>query len=217
MSKNFIIDENYLLFERMGCEFWKDDKARQESDIGNYRITTPGEIVPCKNGKCYCFEFGCYDRYDYRTISKKGGRQLKNPVRELTMSTAMHLDTQFTDKKGLSWRDSKMEKEFYVTPVKYTESNILKWVNSIATVKYDSIKYVATFEIKIKPGENFTPATKIHEYMIAHKIPEIIDAYGEKRYQLYTGIYQYYKYEITKSADREIVKFYLERVEDSRQ
>lgn len=207
-------DKNYLLFERRGCEFWKDDKARQESDIGNYRITTPGEIVPCKNGRVYCFEFGSYNRYDYRTVSKKDGSQLKNPVKELTMTTAMHISTQFTDEKGLSWGDLKMESEFRSTPVKYTEANILKWVNSVATVKYDAIKYVHSFEIEIKPGENFTPATKIHEYMTAHKIPEIIGAYGEKRYKLYTGIYQYYKYEITKFVDREIVKFYLERVKE---
>lgn len=206
--------KNYLLFERRGGEFGKDDKARQESDIGNHRITTPGEIVPCKNGKTYLFEFGKYDRYDYKTVSKRNGKQLKKPVRELKMSTALHVNTQYTDEEGLSWRDLKMEKEFHKTPMKYTEENILKFINSIAAVKYDAIKYVETFEIRIKPEENFTPATKIHEYMTTHKIPEIIGEYGEKYYKLYTGMYKYYRYEIKKFADHEVVTFFLERIED---
>ena len=66
---------NYLMFERRGCEFFGNDYS--DSDIGNYRLTTPGEIVPGKDGRMYCFEFGVYDRYDYRKTNKRTGATLK--------------------------------------------------------------------------------------------------------------------------------------------
>lgn len=134
-------NKNYLLFERRGCEFWHDDTARKESDIGNYRITTPGEIVPGKDGRMYCLEFGCYDRYDIRRTNKRTGKPLKHPVRELTMTTAMSINTQYRNEHG-SWRNLILEGEFYFTPRKYTEQNILDYVNSIAAVHYDGIRYV---------------------------------------------------------------------------
>lgn len=35
----------YLEFEKRGCNFFPGDKDNEESDIGNYRICTPGENV----------------------------------------------------------------------------------------------------------------------------------------------------------------------------
>lgn len=138
-----------LQFERRGCEFFAGDPDNDESDIGNYRITTPGEIVPLKDGRMMLFEFGCYDRQIWRYHSKRTGEKLKKPVLDSVFTCAMHIDTEYSkpEKTGdyewrSSWRDLNMETEFYKTPRKYTEKNILDYVNSVSAVKYGRIEYV---------------------------------------------------------------------------
>ena len=141
--------ENVLMFERRGCEFWKDAPERAESDVGNYRITTPGEIIPGKDGRMYLFEFGCYDRQELRRVSKTG-KPLKHPKTETVMTCAMHLDTEFSKLEKTSggfefqssWRNLEMESDFYKTPRKYTEKNILDYVNSVSAIHYDAIRYI---------------------------------------------------------------------------
>lgn len=130
-----------LQFERRGCEFFAGDPDNEESDIGNYRITTPGEIVPGKDGRMYCLEFSCVDRYQYRRTNKRTGAKLKTPVRELVMTCAAVLRSEFTDDRGC-WANLAMESEFRATPRKYTEKNILDWVKSISAVQYGRIEYV---------------------------------------------------------------------------
>lgn len=138
-----------LRFERRGCEFFAGDKDNEESDIGNYRITTPGEIVPLKDGRMMLFEFGCYDRQIWRYHNKRTGEKLKKPVLDSVFTCAMHIDTEYSkpEKTGdyewrSSWRDLNMEREFYKTPRKYTEKNILDYVNSVSAVQYGRIEYV---------------------------------------------------------------------------
>ena len=138
-----------LRFERRGCEFFAGDRDNEESDIGNYRITTPGEIVPLKDGRMMLFEFGCYDRQIWRYHNKRTGEKLKKPVLDSVFTCAMHIDTEYSkpEKTGnyewrSSWRDLNMEKEFYKTPRKYTEKNILDYVNSVSAVQYGRIEYV---------------------------------------------------------------------------
>ena len=130
-----------LRFERRGCEFFAGDPDNEESDIGNYRIVTPGEIVPGKDGRMYCFEFSCFDLYRYRRTNKRTGAKLKNPVRELVMTCAAAIGSEFADERGC-WANLDLESEFRATPRKYTEKNILDWVNSISAVQYGRIEYV---------------------------------------------------------------------------
>ena len=135
----------YLDFEKRGCDFFPGDPDNQESDIGNYRITTPGAIVPLKDGRNMLLEFTCYDRHRYRTTNKRTGDLLKHPVKELVMTCAAGISTSYEGTHHNItgwWRDSNMEREFYATPRKYTEANILDYVNSIAAVHYDAIRYV---------------------------------------------------------------------------
>lgn len=137
---------NYLDFEKRGCDFFPGDKDKEESDIGNYRICTPGAIVPLKDGRKMLFEFGCYDRKIWRFHSKRNGKKLKKPVVDSVFTCAMCIDTEFSkrEENGFlsSWRDAKMESEFYKEPRKYTEKNILAYVNSVSSVHYDAIRYV---------------------------------------------------------------------------
>lgn len=133
---------NTLYLEKRGCDFFPGDPDNEESDIGNYRVQTPGYDIPGKNGTTYFLEFHCYDRYQYRMFRKDGKGKLKHPVRELVMTCACSLDTAFQQEDGTTWRDSILEREFYETPRKYTEANILDFVNSISTNHYDKIEYV---------------------------------------------------------------------------
>lgn len=136
----------YLEFEKRGCNFFPGDLDAKESDIGNYRITTPGEIVPLKDGRMMLFEFSCYDRQIWRYHNKRNGNKLKKPVLDSVFTCAIHIDTEFSkpEENGWrsSWRDLNMEREFYKSPRKYTEKNILEYVNSVSTIHYDAIKYI---------------------------------------------------------------------------
>lgn len=204
--------ENVLKFERRGCEFWKDAPERKESDIGNYRITTPGEIIPGKDGRMYCLEFGSYDRRDIRRTNKRNGRPLLHPVSELVMTCATHIDSQFSDDRG-SWCNLEMETEFYKTPRKYTEKNILDYVNSISTQKYDKIAYVVCFET-IQPVErSYTPASLIYEWAKKNHL-ETVNTPDGVRVKLHSGEYKYMYWEIKNHANGadESVRVWLERV-----
>ena len=136
----------YLEFEKRGCNFFPGDKDNEESDIGNYRICTPGEIVPLKDGRMMLFEFGCYDRQIWRYHSKRNGNKLKKPVIDSVFTCAIHMGTEYSkeEKDGWrsSWRDCAMERAFYEKPRKYTEKNILDYINSVSSVHYDAIRYV---------------------------------------------------------------------------
>lgn len=204
--------ENVLKFERRGCEFWKDAPERKESDIGNYRITTPGEIIPGKDGRMYCLEFGSYDRRAMRRTDKRNGRPLKNPVSEITMTCATRIDSQFSDDRG-SWRNLEMETEFYKTPRKYTEKNILDYVNSISTQKYDKIAYVVNFETIQPVKRNYTPAALIYEWAKKNHI-ENYNTLDSIHVKLHSGEYKYMYWEITKLPDgaNELTRVWLERV-----
>lgn len=141
---------NYLDFEKRGCNFFPGDKDNEESDIGNYRICTPGEIVPLKDGRMMLFEFSCYDRVFWRYHNKRNGNKLKRPVIDSVFTCAMHIDTEYSKPEKTSggyewrssWRDLSMETEFYKTLRKYTEKNILDYVNSVSAIHYDAIRYV---------------------------------------------------------------------------
>lgn len=203
-----------LLLERRGCEFWKqDEQIKKESDIGNYRLVTPGETITLKDGRKMLFEFGNCDRYVYRKTHKVTGKPLKHVKRELAMTTALTVGTQFENSAGC-WRDSVMEREFYaLPPVKYTEKNILNYINSVSADHYDKITYVETIEIVQEYQNNFVPSWKMIDYAKAHKIAWF-NEYGETMLKLYTGIYKFHHYEIKghNNGETETLTIYLERV-----
>lgn len=199
-----------LYLERRGCEFFGGDY--KESDIGNYRVTTPGEIIPGKDGKMYCVEFGVYDRYDYRKTHKITGKPLKHSKRELTMTCAMSLDTQYTDVNGMSWCNLELETEFYKNPRKYTAENILEFVNSISTEHYDSIVYVYSFTVEVEETANFTPRGLIYNYVKKYN-KETYNHYDSIVIKLYTGDYKYNHYDIEHNKPgKATVTITLERI-----
>jgi hypothetical protein len=141
---------NYLDFEKRGCNFFSGDEVSKESDIGNYRICTPGEIVPLKDGRKMLFEFTCSARQIWRYNNKRTGEKLKKPVLDSVFTCAACMDTEYSKPEVTSggyewkssWRDLNMEREFYKNPRKYTEKNILDYINSVSSVHYDAIRYV---------------------------------------------------------------------------
>ena len=203
-----------LFLERRGCEFFKqDEQLVKESDIGNYRIVTPGETIRLKDGRSMLFEFGRNDRYAYRKTHKITGKPLKHVKRDLVMTNALTVGTQFENASGC-WRDSVMEREFYnLPPVKYTEENILNYVNSVSSEHYDKITYVERLEIDQEYGSNFVPSRKMIDYAKKHHIAWC-NKFGETYLKLYTGVYKYHHYEIKghNNGETETLTIWLERV-----
>lgn len=130
---------NYLTFEKRGCNFFGNDYP--ESDIRNYRITTPGYTVPLKDGRMMFFEFTVNDKYRYRLYNKRTGAKLKKPVKELVNTCNAFMHSAFENDSG-AWCDCVLDRAFYNANVKYTETAILEYINSISAVHYDAILYV---------------------------------------------------------------------------
>ena len=204
--------KNYLLLEKRGCNFWDDDEISKLSDCGNYRIGCYYDLVPGVDGNKYCFEFGGYDKKAYKKTNKRTGEPLNKPVIELVRKNALHIDSEFENECG-SWRNCKLEEEAQKAGYNYTLADILKFVNSVSTVKYDGIKFIHAFDnIKIESGANFTPSTLIHEYCAAHNLEEKNGAYFEKTVKLYSGEYKYMAYEVKPGNGCDLVTIYLEEV-----
>lgn len=213
--------KNYLFFERRGCEFFKhlnpgDVGSESRSDIGNYRITTPGEIVPLKNGKNYLFEFSHYDRFIYRKTNKRTGAPLKNPVRELYLKNAASISTEYTNAAG-SFADLALEKDFYSRDIPYTEGAILNYINDIAAEHYDAIKYVREFVIYVSPEWDYTPHALMLKYAKEHPgIKTEYGIYGELLFAFYDGLYRYLCLKTDHGAGKnntDNIAIYLERIE----
>ena len=192
--------KNYLLLERRGCEYFKNETP---DTINNYRVCT-AERVPGKDGKEYFIEFTKWDRWHYRTTNKRTGAPLKKGVMEITQRHALHIDTEYENKDG-SWRNSRLEQVLNNRGYDYSESDILAAVNSISAVKYDGIKYVETFTAT--EHGNFTPASVIYKWAKAHHLEQI-----ENRVKMYTGIYKYMAYNIDNSKADNNIKIYLEKI-----
>lgn len=138
--------KNVLYLEARGCYFWEDDKINTISDVGNYRVGAYDEPIPAKDGNNYILEFTNWDRHETRRTNKRTGKPLKNPVYELVLPGALHIDTEFDDDRG-SWRNCKLEAEIHALRLTYTKANILKVVNQISVKQYDDIIIVSAFEI----------------------------------------------------------------------
>ena len=192
--------KNYLLLERRGCEYFKNETP---DTINNYRVCT-AERVPGKDGKEYFIEFTKWDKWHYRTTNKRTGAPLKKGVTEIVQYHALHIDTEYENENG-AWRNSRLEQELNNRGYDYSESDILAAVNSISAVKYDGIKYVETFTAT--EHGNFTPASVIYKWAKAHRLEQI----GNK-VKMYTGIYKYMAYNIDNSNAENNLTIYLEKV-----
>lgn len=142
------IFENTLFLEMRGCNFWEDSKEAILSDVGNYRVGSYNNSIIGKDGIAYIVEFGQYDRYTYRKTNKRTGAPLKKEVRELVKECALRIDTQYDTPDGLSYRNSKLEKEISDLLLSYTKENILKVINIISEKQYDNI--VLLWDAKIE-------------------------------------------------------------------
>lgn len=144
--------ENTLFLETRGCDFFKGDRINNLSDVGNYRVGIYDNSIKAKNGRAYILEFNSCDHWRYRTTHKKTGRELKHPVREIVKECALHLDTQFDELSPegfpLSYRDCKIEREYYNRHFAYTLEAILQVVNEISIKQYDKIVLLCDEKIK---------------------------------------------------------------------
>ena len=192
--------KNYLLLERRGCEYLKDETP---DTINNYRVCT-AEKIQGNDGIMYFVEFTKWDRWIYRTTNKRTGAPLKKGVTEIVQRHALHIDTEYENENG-SWKNSRLEQALNNRGYDYSENDILAAVNSISAVKYDGIKYVEAFTVT--EHGNFTPASVIYKWAKAHRLEQI-----GNNVKMYTGIYKYMAYNIDNSSADNNLTIYLERV-----
>ena len=132
--------ENVLYLKKMGLDFWDDEPAK--SDINNYRVRTPDETIPGKDGRMYFLEFSLWrDRKQVRYTHKITGKPLKHAKFDIINPCGMAIDTEFTNERG-SWRNYTLEKALSDKNYSYTQADILAAVNEISTETYTKIIFV---------------------------------------------------------------------------
>jgi hypothetical protein len=132
--------ENVLYLKKMGLDFLDNEPAK--SDINNYRVRTPDETIPGKDGKMYFLEFSLWrDRKQVRYTHKITGKPLKHAKFDIINPCGMAIDTEFTNERG-SWRNYTLEKALSDKNYSYTQADILAAVNEISTETYTKIIFV---------------------------------------------------------------------------
>ena len=205
--------KNYLLLEKRGCNFNGGVPANTESDVGNYRVCTMGESIPGKDGRKYFLEFSLWqNRSQPRYTNKRTGAPLKHPVQEIINPVGLHIDTQYTDESGQSWRNLNLERRIHKRNPSYTTAEILAIANEISAEHYDGIKWDFSFRDTVDHGANFTPASLISAYAKKNRL-ETYSRFGTLYLELYTGTYKYLAYDVRSFGSRDNVTVVLEEVE----
>ena len=113
--------ESILYLEKRGCNFMPGDKTTAFSDIGNYRVSTPGYTVRGKDGRQYFLEF----------------------TRDYRYRRALFMDICYQDKDGVTRSNLDIKfNEFRNEKHPFTVSGILQAVNIFAAVKYTAIEFI---------------------------------------------------------------------------
>ena len=207
----YINGKNYLLLEKRGCNFFVGDQSCG-SDVGNYRVCTPYERIPGKNGRTYFLEFSLWrNQAKIRYSNKRTGKPLKNPVREIINPIGLHLDTEF-EEGDLSYRDLKLEERISAENPSFTLSDILRVTNDISTEHYDGIKWVESFQTTVPHGENFTPSMLIRRWAERNNL-HVENRYNGLVVTLYTGTYKFLSYRTQTGLTRDHVTILLEEVQ----
>lgn len=203
--------KNYLLLEKRGCNFFAEDQNRG-SDVGNYRVCTPYERIPGKNGRTYFLEFTLWrNRTKLRYTHKRTGKPLKNPVPEIINPIGLHLGTEF-EEGDLSYRDIKLEERISAENPSFTVSDILRVTNDISTEHYEDIKWVESFQTIVPHGDNFTPSSLIRGWAERNNLPT--ENRGDTlAVSVYSGTYKFLSYSIQPGPVQDLVTFLLEEIQ----
>lgn len=136
---------NTLFLRKMGM-----DDNTITTDIKNHRVRTIENIDILYNGKHYYmfFEFLQCTQYQMRYKNKRTGKELKHPVREVVLTDALCVDTQYEEMRAgsafpASWCCSQMEREIWNEHHKYTRRDILEIINRYKIgAKFTDIKLI---------------------------------------------------------------------------
>lgn len=192
---------NYLLLEKRGCNFFEDDSVARASNVGNYRVCTIGEDICAKDGNTYFLEFSLWkNRTCQRYFNKRTGRPLKHPVDVIINPIGLHMDSQFTDTDGLSYRNLPLEQNVNSRNKSYTTSDILAVVNEISVEQYQEIKFVWSFEVLRPHAQNWTPADLIYKWVKDNRL-EMVNRFDNIIVRMYTGEFKYLCYKIIRTED----------------
>lgn len=135
--------ENILILVKRGCDFIPNSPESKISDVGNYRVFVRFvdrfgiEVV------------GDFARRATMRFTAKNGRQLKNPVVEVT--NMLHADLQYTTEDGQTYGYNTLGAE---NDCEYTIEGIIKAVNRLSKTQFISAKVTDPYKI----GDEFTLA-----------------------------------------------------------
>lgn len=130
-----------LYLEKRGCDFFKDDAINKLSDVGNYRVGSYDYSIHGKDGNDYILEFGRWDKKEFRTTSKKAGKELKKPILETVLINALHIDTEYENEEGC-FKNSNLERKVHGKNYTFNLADILKAVNDISVETYTEIQFI---------------------------------------------------------------------------
>jgi hypothetical protein len=150
-----------LYFAGMGCDFWKDDPIRNNSDIGNYRIRT---TFKDQNNNIIFVEFSNGASYIY-----KGSKPHLVDYMQLVVN---HLyNRTLSDNENESHIKSNAE------GFRYTKADIIKFIELNFNVRFDDIvilnRCLSGFDYKKTTGDEFIP--NIEKMQKAFEIKEYFD------------------------------------------
>lgn len=125
--------ENVLYLLEMGCN---DNSI--PGDVKNHRVRVLENIDILFNGEKYnmFFEFSSCTHWHYRYNNLRTNKPLKKPVYVVDNANGLYINTQFekTEERNgrkwkSSWRNSKLEKEFWNEHHSFTSADILECIN----------------------------------------------------------------------------------------
>lgn len=131
------MDQKTIFLEKRGCPF-------NGSNVGNYRLTTISYDVPTEDGRNLFIEFSNWVRYETRFYSKRGGKVLKHPKRELFNPNALHVNVMYEVENhpihgNCCLGDSKLCAKIHALNLDYTREGIEKALKVITGLDYHII------------------------------------------------------------------------------
>lgn len=167
-----INNNNVLVLEKRGCDFWKDDKEIQEfSDLENYRVFCKGLSV---NGKILFIDF----MRGHKIEKKKTVHHHK-----LSMYTYLiePYDENLCIENPQQWGFTEIEEK--TKDYDYTQKDILKFINSINDFKIEQIYIFDSFYNRIRSIAGYRENTILN---LCNKIQLIMDTPDHKVFRLWS-------------------------------
>lgn len=130
-----------LYLEKRGCDFFKGDAISNNSDLGNYRITTIN-YIPFKDGKDYFLEFSSYTKNVWRFTHKRNpSKKLAHPIIDKAIPYLMAASNEFRTSDG-TFTNLDLYADMRKKGYRFNKHDLLALVNEYSVKHYTDIEFV---------------------------------------------------------------------------